>query len=42
MDHRFHFERRLEANDFVFIQDINLIIGTVDISGLIFLNLLSE
>jgi len=42
MDHRVHFERCLEAHNFIFVQDIGLKIGTLYISGLLFLNLLSE
>jgi len=42
-DHCVHFERCLEAHNFIFIQDIGpKIIGTQDMSGSLFLNLLSE
>jgi len=42
MDHRVHFGRCLEAHNFTCVQDIGLKIGSPDISGLLFLILLSE
>jgi len=42
MDHRVHFARFLETYNFIFVQDIGLQIGTLDISGSLVLNLLSE
>ena len=42
MDHRVHFERCLEAHNFICVQDIGLKIGTLHIFGSPFLNLLSE
>ena len=38
MDHRVHYERCLEAHNFIFLQDIGLKIGTPDISGSLLLN----
>jgi len=42
MDHRVHFERFLDVHNFIFVQDIGLQIGTLDSSGSLILNLLSE
>jgi len=42
MDHRVHFERCMEARTFSFVPDVGLKIGTLDISGSLVLNLLSE
>jgi len=42
MDHRVHFKRILEAHNFIFVPDVGLKIGTLDISGSLFLNLRSE
>jgi len=42
MDHSVHFEKCLEAHNFLFLPDVRLKIGTLDISGSFFLNLLSE
>jgi len=42
MDHRVHFESCLEVHNFIFVQDIGLKIGTLDICGLLFFNLLWE
>jgi len=42
MDHRVHFERCLEAHNFMSVQDIGLQIGSLDVSGSLVLNLLSE
>ena len=42
MYHHVHFEKCLEAHNFIFVPDVGLIIGNLDISGSLFLNLLSE
>jgi len=42
MDHRVHFERCLEAHNLIFVQDIGLKVGTLDISGSLVMNLLLE
>jgi len=42
MDHRVHFERCLEAHNFLSVPDVGLNIGNLDISGSLVLNLLSE
>jgi len=42
MDHRVHFERCLEAHKLIFVQDICLKIGTLDISGPLVLNVQLE
>jgi len=42
MDRCVRFERCLEAHSFIFIPDVGLIIGNLDISGLLFLKVLSE
>jgi len=39
VDHHAHFERSLETHSFIVLQAISLKIGTLDISGLLFLNL---
>jgi len=42
MDNHVHFERFLEAHNFIFVEAIGLKMGTLKISGLLFLNLLLE
>jgi len=42
MDHRVYFERCLEAHTFIFVPDVSLQIGALDISVSLVLNLLSE
>jgi len=42
MDSRVHFERCLEVHNFIFVQDIDLQIGPLGISGSLVPNLPSE